>query len=92
MNLAHNQMFKRISTLLVAGVCACASVAQAQSGATVLRQIQEAARQLNYVGVYAYQQGEHIESSRITHHFDGKQEKERIEVLDGAPREYLPPR
>ena len=89
MESSRNQVLKRISTLLAAGLCVCASVAQAQSGATILRQIQEAARQLNYVGVYAYQQGEHIQSSRITHHFDGKQEKERIEVLDGAPREYL---
>ena len=89
MELASNQVLKRMSAWLAAGLCVCAGVAQAQSGATVLRQIQEAARQLNYVGVYAYQQGDHIQSSRITHHFDGKQEKERIEVLDGAPREYL---
>ena len=55
----------------------------------IVRQIQHAARTLNYVGVFAFQQGERFESSRITHFFDGKNEKERIEVLDGAPREYL---
>ncbi|MDN3987113.1 MucB/RseB C-terminal domain-containing protein [Zwartia vadi] len=55
----------------------------------IVRQIQHAARTLNYVGVFAFQQGERFESSRITHLFDGKNEKERIEVLDGAPREYL---
>ncbi len=59
------------------------------SDGQVLRQIQEAARTLNYVGVFAFQQGERFESSRITHLYDGKNEKERIEVLDGAPREYL---
>lgn len=61
---------------------------QAEAGQLV-RKIQEAARTLNYVGVFAFQQGERFESSRITHFFDGKIEKERIEVLDGAPREYL---
>lgn len=61
---------------------------QAEVGQLV-RKIQEAARTLNYVGVFAFQQGERFESSRITHFFDGKNEKERIEVLDGAPREYL---
>lgn len=55
----------------------------------IVRQIQHAARTLNYVGVFAFQQGERFESSRITHFFDGKNEKERIEVLDGLPREYL---
>lgn len=57
--------------------------------ATLLRQIQEAARHLNYEGVFTFQQGEAIESSRMVHVFDGKDEKERIEVLDGPPREYL---
>ncbi len=57
--------------------------------ATLLRQIQQAARHLNYEGVFTFQQGDAIESSRITHVFDGKDEKERIEVLDGPPREYL---
>ena len=55
----------------------------------IVSQIQQAARTLNYVGVFAFQQGERFESSRITHFFDGKNEKERIEVLDGSPREYL---
>lgn len=55
----------------------------------IVRQIQQAARTLNYVGVFAFQQGERFESSRITHFFDGVNEKERIEVLDGPPREYL---
>ena len=62
---------------------------EALSGSQILKQIQDAARTLNYVGVFAFQQGERFESSRITHLFDGKNERERIEVLDGAPREYL---
>lgn len=57
--------------------------------ATLLRQIQQAARHLNYEGVFTFQQGEAIESSRLVHMYDGQNEKERIEVLDGPPREYL---
>ena len=57
--------------------------------AALLQQMQQAARRLNYEGVFTFQQGEAIESSRIAHWFDGKDEKERIEVLDGPPREYL---
>jgi len=56
---------------------------------TLLRQVQQAARRLNYEGVFTFQQGEAIESSRLTHVFDGQDETERIEVLDGPPREYL---
>jgi len=78
-----------------AGVAASAtatatlSAASSSPEATLLRQIQQAARHLNYEGVFTFQQGESIESSRMTHVFDGQDEKERIEVLDGPPREYL---
>lgn len=65
------------------------SVVSSSPEATLLRQIQKAARHLNYQGVFTFQQGESIESSRMTHMFDGQDEKERIEVLDGPPREYL---
>ncbi|MEI2417277.1 MucB/RseB C-terminal domain-containing protein [Orrella sp. JC864] len=55
----------------------------------LLARIQDAARQLDYSGVFAYQQGEYIESSRVTHVIDGTGSRERLEVLDGQPREYL---
>ncbi len=55
----------------------------------LLMQIQQAAHKLNYVGVFAYQQGSDIESSRIVHACDGTNEQERIELLNGTPREYL---
>ena len=57
--------------------------------ADILREIQQAAHRLNFTGVFTYQQGSSIESSRITHTFDGSDERERIEVLDGEPLEYL---
>ena len=55
----------------------------------LLSRIQDAARKLDYSGVFTYQQGEYIESSRVTHVIDGTGERERLEVLDGQPREYL---
>lgn len=57
--------------------------------ADLLQKIQKAAHHLDYTGVYAYQQNASIESSRIAHVYDGKDEHERIEVLDGEPLEYL---
>jgi len=55
----------------------------------LLARVQQAARTLDYSGVYAYQQGSYIQSSRIVHVVDGTGERERIEVLDGQPREFL---
>lgn len=54
-----------------------------------LQQAQEAAQRLDYSGVYTYQQGASMQSSRIIHVVDGMGERERLEVLDGEPREYL---
>lgn len=55
----------------------------------LLGRIQDAAGKLDYAGIFTYQQGETIQSSRIVHVVDGSGERERIEVLDGQPREYL---
>jgi sigma-E factor negative regulatory protein RseB len=56
---------------------------------TLLGRIQDAARKLDYAGIFTYQQGETIQSSRLVHIVDGSGERERLEVLDGQPREYL---
>ena len=57
--------------------------------AALLVMMQRAAHQLNYRGVFAYQHGHTMQSSRIIHTFDGKDERERLEQLDGKPRESL---
>ncbi len=88
-------LFMRGLVCLVLLVVCAWQAAMAQSGvpaqydSKLLIQIQQAARTLNYSGVFAYQQGAEIESSRIAHTFDGTNEKERIELLNGSPREYL---
>lgn len=54
-----------------------------------LRKIQSAAQKLNYSGTFVYQQGNQMRTSRITHLLDGKNEVEKLEILDGKPREYI---
>lgn len=48
-----------------------------------------AALRVNYTGTIIYQAGGEMSSSRITHMFDGSKSHERIQTLDGKPREYL---
>lgn len=48
-----------------------------------------AAMRVNYTGTIIYQAGGEMNSSRITHMFDGSNSLERIQTLDGKPREYL---
>jgi sigma-E factor negative regulatory protein RseB len=54
-----------------------------------LRKMQTAAQKLNYSGTFVYQQGSQIRTSRITHVLDGRNELEKLEILDGKPREYI---
>src|SRR5262245_7600289 len=54
-----------------------------------LRKIQSSAQRLNYAGTFVYQQAGQVRTSRIAHIFDGKTELEKLEILDGRPREYV---
>lgn len=54
-----------------------------------LRKIPHAAQSLNYSGTFVYQQDNRQRTSRITHVVQGKNELEKLEVLDGRPREYV---
>lgn len=54
-----------------------------------LNRVSDAARKLTYSGTFVYQRGAQTETSRITHLVDAGNEIERIEVLDGSPREVL---
>lgn len=56
---------------------------------SLLKKIQTAAQKLNYSGTFVYQQGSQMRTSRITHVVDGKGELEKLEILDGKPREYI---
>jgi sigma-E factor negative regulatory protein RseB len=54
-----------------------------------LKKIAAASRQLNYAGTFVYQHGRQMESSRIAHMADASGEYEKLETLDGPPREII---
>ncbi len=54
-----------------------------------LEKMAAAAQKLNYTGTFTYQSGGNSETSRITHVVDASGEYERLEVLDGSPREIV---
>jgi sigma-E factor negative regulatory protein RseB len=75
---------------------ACGGLAQAQAQAqtspeamALLRRIYEATEKLSYAGTFVYQQGERTETSRITRTTGPGGAVERVEVLDGMPREVV---
>ncbi|MBI3231121.1 MAG: MucB/RseB C-terminal domain-containing protein [Burkholderiales bacterium] len=64
-------------------------VATEQNEAQVLlKKIQAAAQKLNYSGIFVYQEASQMRTSRITHIHDGKNELQKLEMLDGRRREY----
>ncbi|MFI4923477.1 MAG: sigma-E factor regulatory protein RseB domain-containing protein, partial [Burkholderiales bacterium] len=54
-----------------------------------LQKIATAAHELNYSGTFIYQYGIHTETSRIVHAVDSSGEHEKLEILDGLPREII---
>jgi len=65
------------------------SSANSREAQSWLAKMQSAARTLSYSGIFVYQQGNQMRTSRITHVLDGKDELEKLEILDGQPREYI---
>ncbi|MEP6608793.1 MAG: MucB/RseB C-terminal domain-containing protein [Burkholderiaceae bacterium] len=54
-----------------------------------IQAVRQAAQRVNYQGTVVYQAGGAMRSSRVTHLFDGLYSHERIQTLDGKPREYI---
>ena len=85
-------MIGRLAGGLAAAFCALglvagAACAQSPESLAWLRKIQDATRNLSYSGTFVYQQGARSETSRITRY--GAGDIERLEVLDGMPREIV---
>jgi sigma-E factor negative regulatory protein RseB len=76
-----------LAALLVAGGPVWAG--QQEDALSLLNRLSTAARRLNYTGTFVYQDGAHSETSRIIHFIDGGNELERLEALDGSPREVV---
>lgn len=69
--------------------CAAPALAEQQDGLYWLGRVVTAAHKLNYSGTFSYRNGGIEETSRITHLAEPGGELERLEVLDGSPRELI---
>jgi sigma-E factor negative regulatory protein RseB len=69
----------------------CAGLAQAQSpdASGWLRRIHDATHKLSYSGTFVYRNGSRSETSRITRLVDASGSIEKVEVMDGVPREIV---
>ncbi|HEY6239803.1 MAG TPA: MucB/RseB C-terminal domain-containing protein [Burkholderiales bacterium] len=67
-----------------------AAIAQTDTSALQwLQRIYAATEKLSYSGTFVYQQGQQVETSRITHVVEASGPRERLEALDGVPREIV---
>lgn len=75
--------------LLVLASLMTPSLALADDGLALLQRIAQGSRQLTYSGTFVYRSGDKVDTSRIAHALTDGLEMERIEALDGSPREVL---
>jgi sigma-E factor negative regulatory protein RseB len=71
------------------GVLLAPSFVHAEDGLAILQRMAQASRQLTYSGTFVYKSGNRMETSSIAHALLDGREVERIEVLDGSPREVI---
>ena len=79
----------RISLLILSAALLAPIAASAEDGLALLNRIAQGSRQLTYSGVFVYRSGSRVDTSRIAHSVSEGVEVERIEALDGSPREVL---
>jgi sigma-E factor negative regulatory protein RseB len=72
-----------------AGLLLVSGMARGDAALDWLNHAAAAAKQQNYSGVYVYHHGEHVEVLRVLHRTDATGELEKVEVLDGTPRQFL---
>ena len=79
-----------VGLALCGSLCGAQTPSQAGPDAmSLLRRIYEATEKLAYTGTFVYQQGDRTETSRITRVTGPGGDVERVEVLDGMPREII---
>jgi sigma-E factor negative regulatory protein RseB len=67
-----------------------AAIAQTDTSALGwLQRVYAAGQKLSYTGTFVYQQGQMVETSRIVHLMEASGPHERLETLDGVPREIV---
>jgi len=72
-----------------AALMAFSGAVRADAALEWLNRAAAAAKQQNYSGVYVYHHGEHVEVLRVLHRTDAAGELEKVEVMDGTPRQFL---
>ena len=80
--------WRGLLALLAAVLPASTLAGPDEAGALLRRAVAEAPR-LNFTGVFVYRSGAREETSRVAYAVQGGQVRERIEVLDGSPREVI---
>lgn len=71
------------------GLLALSGAAHADAALEWLNRAAVSAKQMNYSGVYVYHHGEHVEVQRVSHRADASGEQEKVEVINGTPRQFL---
>jgi sigma-E factor negative regulatory protein RseB len=74
---------------LLAAATALAQDKKSLDAANWLTRMATAARELTYTGTFVHQFGPRMETMRIAHLYDDKGEAEKLETLDGPPREIV---
>lgn len=84
-------MIFRAVCLAAALTCSMSTWAQGQSEALgMLSRAVSASEKTSYAGTFVYQSGTNVETSHIAHRVDAAGNSvERLEVLDGSPREVI---
>lgn len=82
-------MSRTLGALLLVTVAGWAQAQTTPEALDWLRKIYQATEKLSYSGTFVYQQGDRTETSRITRLAGAAGGIEKLEVLDGAPREIL---
>jgi sigma-E factor negative regulatory protein RseB len=75
--------------LLLAVGCGFAQAQSTPEALTLLNKIHNATQRLSYTGTFVYQQGNRTEISRISRIADAFGGTEKLEALDGVPREVV---
>lgn len=78
-----------VRSALLLGTALAALPALAEDPLALLQKIAQGSRQLTYSGTFVYRSGPRVDTSRIVHSLRDGVEVERIEALDGSPREVL---
>lgn len=82
-------MNRALGALVLYAVAGWAQAQTTPEALEWLRRIYHATENLSYAGVFVFQQGDRTETSRVTHLAGAEGGVEKVEVLDGTPRQIL---